>query len=107
QVVFGELPLPYLPELPARGPGADFIGRTGGLLVDLPIDLYAARWRVTTRPGIDLRRTLDLLERDLDALTSQGDGYAGPLKGQAAGPWTLAAALQLPIGGSLLRDPGA
>jgi hypothetical protein len=29
------------------------------------------------------------------------------LKLQAAGPWTLAAAVELPVGGALLRDPGA
>src|SRR6266545_3355810 len=59
------------------------------------------------RPGRDLRRTADLWERDLDALTEQAEGYAGPLKVQAAGPWTLAAALQLPVGGALLHDAGA
>jgi hypothetical protein len=107
RIVFGELPLPYLPELPARGPGADLVGRSAGLLVDLPVDLYAARWRVTARPGRDVRRIADLWERDLDALTEQADGYAGPLKVQSAGPWTLAAALQLPVGGALLRDQGA
>ncbi|WP_410813155.1 methionine synthase [Micromonospora sp. 067-2] len=108
RVVLGELPaLPHLPELPDRGPGADVIGRTAGLLVELPIELYAGRWRVAPRPGRDLRRTRDLLERDLDQLAEQAEEYAGPIKVQAAGPLTLAAALELPIGGKLLRDPGA
>ena len=107
RVVFGELPLPFLPELPARGPGADTIGRSAGLLVDLPVQLYAGRWQVAAHPGVDTRRIADLWERDLDALTEQADGYAGPLKIQAAGPWTLAAALQLPLGGPMLRDKGA
>jgi hypothetical protein len=99
--------LPYLPELPARGPGADLLGRSAARLVDLPVELYAARWRVAARPGRDLRRARDLWERDLDALTERADGYAGPLKIQIAGPWTLAAGLDLPVGGVLLRDPGA
>jgi len=107
RIVFGELPLPYLPELPARGPGADLVGRAAGLLVDFPVQLYAGQWQVADRSGRDARRTADLWERDLDALTDQADGYAGPLKVQAAGPWTLAAALQLPLGGGLLGDPGA
>lgn len=108
KTVFGELPeLPYLPELPARGPGAELTGRTAGFLVELPVDLYAAQWRLTARPGADLRRTRDLTDRDLDALTEHADGYAGALKLQVAGPWTLAATLDLPIGGRVLRDSGA
>ncbi|WP_433791893.1 methionine synthase [Actinoplanes sp. CA-252034] len=108
RIVLGELPgLPHLPELPARGPGADMIGRSAGLLVELPVQLYAGRWQIAARPGQDLRRTTDLLERDLDQLTEQADGYSGPLKVQASGPWTLAASLDLPIGGRMLRDPGA
>ncbi|MFC4145616.1 methionine synthase [Micromonospora mangrovi] len=108
RVVLGELPaLPHLPELPDRGPGADLIGRTGGLLVELPVELYAARWRIAPRPGRDLRRARDLMERDLDQLAEQAEGYTGPVKVQAAGPFTLAASLELPIGGRLLRDPGA
>jgi hypothetical protein len=108
KTVLGELPdLPYLPELPARGPGAEIIGRSAGLLVDLPVELYAARWRVAARSGRDARRTADLRERDLDQLTEQADGYAGPLKLQFAGPWTLAASLDRATGGALLRDPGA
>jgi hypothetical protein len=60
RVVFGELPdLPHLPELPARGPGADMIGRGAGLLVDMPVDLQPAGWRLVDRPGRDLRRAWD------------------------------------------------
>ena len=37
RVVAGELPgLPHLVELPDRGPGADLIGRSAGLLIDMP-----------------------------------------------------------------------
>jgi hypothetical protein len=108
RTIFGELPdLPHLAELPERGPGADMIGRSAGFLVDLPVQVYAGRWQVAPRPGADLRRTADLMERDLDQLTEQGDGFAGVVKLQAAGPWTLAASIDLPIGGRLLRDPGA
>jgi hypothetical protein len=108
RIVLGELPdLPHLPELPGRGPGADMIGRAGAFLVELPIELYAARWRTTARPGHDLRVARDLLERDLDTMTQQAAEFAGVFKVQVPGPWTLAAALGLPIGGQVLRDPGA
>jgi cobalamin-independent methionine synthase catalytic subunit len=108
RIVFGELPdLPFLAELPDRGPGGDIIGRSAGFLVDLPVQLYAGRWQVAPRPGQDLRRTADLLERDLDQLTEQGDGFAGTVKVQSAGPWTMAAGIDRPIGGLLLRDAGA
>jgi Cobalamin-independent synthase, Catalytic domain len=108
KTVFGELPsLPYLPELPARGPGADMIGRTAGLLVDLPVELYAAQWRVAAHAGRDLRRTHDLWERDLDALTDQASDFDGLVKVQVAGSWTMAASIDLAVGGRLLRDHGA
>ncbi|MEU7901839.1 methionine synthase [Actinoplanes sp. NPDC049118] len=108
RLILGELPdLPHLAELPDRGPGADMIGRTAGLLVELPVQLYVGRWQMAPRPGRDQRRIADLFERDLDQLTEQADRYAGPIKVQAAGPWTLAASLELPIGGRMLRDPGA
>jgi methionine synthase II (cobalamin-independent) len=108
RIVFGELPeFAHLAELPDRGPGADIIGRSAGLLVDLPVQLYAGNWQIAPRPGRDQRRTADLLERDLDQITAQGEGYAGSFKVQAAGPWTLAAGLDLQIGGRMLRDAGA
>jgi len=108
RVVLGELPnLPHLPELPARGPGADFIGRGAAFLVELPVELYAARWRVAARPGREYRRALDLLERDLDQMTEQAVRFAGTFKVQAAGPLTLAANIDLALGGRLVRDHGA
>lgn len=108
KTVLGELPdFPYLPELPARGPGADMIGRSAGLLQELPVELYAARWRIASRRGADARRIDDLQERDLDTLTEQAADYHGTFKIQAAGPWTLATNLELRTGGPMLRDPGA
>jgi methionine synthase II (cobalamin-independent) len=108
RLVMGELPdLPHLAELPNRGPGSDLIGRTAGLLAELPVQLYVGRWQMAPRPGRDQRHILDLLERDLDQLSEQADRFAGTIKVQAAGPWTLAANLDLPIGGRMLRDAGA
>lgn len=99
--------LPFLPELPERGVGADLVGRGTGLLAELPVDLQPAGWRLVPRAGHDLRRTLDLLERDLDAVQDALDGYRGPFKVQACGPWTLAALVELPRGDKVLADPGA
>ena len=108
RLVLGELPdLPHLPELPGRGAGADMVGRTAALLVDLAVDLTPAGWRLVPRSGMDQRRAREFLERDLDALTDVADGYSGPLKVQAAGPWTLAASLERRRGEHAVVDPGA
>jgi hypothetical protein len=109
RLVLGELPdLPHLPELPARGPGADMVGRTAAaLLVDLAVDLTPAGWRLVPRPGMDQRRARELLARDLDALSDVADRYTGPLKVQAVGPWTLAASLERSRGDRAVVDAGA
>lgn len=99
--------LPYLPELPARGPGADLVGRSAGLLVELPVDLQPSGWRLTDAPGRDVRRARSLLGEDLDALAEAYDGFTGELKVQVAGPWTLAASIFLPRGERAVHDPGA
>ncbi|MEV0125201.1 methionine synthase [Streptomyces sp. NPDC050703] len=99
--------IPYLPELPGRGPGADMIGRTAGLLVDLYARVEPSGWRIGDRPGRDTRRARAWLGEDLDALEEFTQGYEGPLKVQAVGPWTLAAALELRNGEAALSDPGA
>lgn len=110
-VVVGELgALPHLVELPARGVGADLVGRTGALLVDLPLELVASGWRTAARPGRDGRRAHQLLREDLDALeeaTERAGLMLPAVKVQAAGPWTLAAALELRTGHRVLTDPGA
>jgi methionine synthase II (cobalamin-independent) len=108
RLVLGELPdFAHLPELPGRGPGADLIGRTAALLVDVAVDLTPAGWRLVDRPGVDLRRAQDFLARDVDVLTELADGYTGLLKVQAAGPWTLAAGLERTRGDRAVVDPGA
>lgn len=108
RLVLGELPeLPHLPELPARGAGAEMIGRTAALLVDLPVEITPTGWTITAHPGRDLRRARDLLERDLDVLHELAAAHAGVLKVQLAGPWTLAANLELPSGHKVLSDHGA
>jgi methionine synthase II (cobalamin-independent) len=108
RIVLGELPeFPYLPELPARGPGADLIGRSAALLVDLAVDLTPAGWRLVPRPGIDVRRAREFLARDLDALHDVAGDHRGPFKVQAAGPWTLAAGLERLRGERAVVDPGA
>lgn len=99
--------LPYLPELPARGPGADMVGRTVGLLAELSADLQPTGWRLVDRPGLDARRTDALLRQDLDELAEAFDGHSGPLKLQVAGPWTLAGSLWLARGERVVVDTGA
>ncbi|WP_406302918.1 methionine synthase [Streptomyces sp. NBC_00885] len=98
---------PHLPELPARGPGADMIGRTIGLLVEMYAHVEPSGWRISDRPGRDTRRARSWLGEDLDALEEHTQGYEGPLKVQAVGPWTLAASLELRNGEASLGDPGA
>ena len=107
RLVFGELTLPHLPELPGRGPGADFVGRGALFLTDLHVDLQPAGWRLVPRGGRDEQRARGLLANDLDALEEVAAGHRGRLKLQVAGPWTLAAALELPRGDRALSDPGA
>ena len=107
-LVTGELPdLPHLPELPGRGPGADMLGRAGSLLVDLHVDLQPSGWRLVDRAGMDERRARSYLGQDLDELESHADGFVGPVKVQVCGPWTAAAALQLPRGEPVLKDSAA
>ena len=110
RIVLGELPdLPHLPELPARGPGADMIGRgagaagrAAGRALRRPV---AARRAARPRPAA---RASTCWQRDLDALAEQAEGYAGPLRCRSAGPWTLAAEHRAAARRrGRCRDPGA
>lgn len=108
RLVLDELPdFPHLPELPARGIHAAMTGRALALLPGLPADVQPTGWRLVPRPGGDLERAAALLAGDLDALQVLALGYEGPLKVQVAGPWTLAATVELPRGTAALADAGA
>jgi len=113
EIVVGELDrLPYLPELPDRGVGADSIGRAGALLVDIAIDIVPRGYRVAARPGAVTRRAVSLLGEDLDALEEAWDKAGGARSGRAVkvqcpGPITLAAQLELANGHRAITDPGA
>jgi methionine synthase II (cobalamin-independent) len=108
RLVVEELPdLPFLAELPGRGPGADMVGRTAALLVDIAVEITTGGWRIADRPGRDMRRAKTMLSSDLDAMEEVLDGYQGRLKLQLAGPWTLAATLEQPHSLKVaLADPG-
>jgi methionine synthase II (cobalamin-independent) len=99
--------VPFLPELPGRGVGADLTGRGAALLADLYTEVQPSGWRIADRPGRDHRRAMGYLSSDLDLLEEHTQGYTGPLKIQAVGPWTLAATVELPHGDKLLADRGA
>ena len=108
RIVLGEVSdLPYLPELPGRGPQAGMLGRTLGTIEHLGFDLQPAGWRLTDAPGIDHRRARSLLAQDLDQLEEQTQDFHGVLKVQLTGPWTLAAHVERPRGDKVLADHGA
>ena len=114
EVVVGELgtALAHLVELPARGVGADIIGRAGALLIDVAIDTVPRGYRVTARPGAVTRRAISLLDEDIDALEEAWEtaglrGSGRPVKVQVPGPITLAAELELTNGHRAITDLGA
>ena len=87
------------------------IGRTGGMLSsvsqEFSIETTPRGWRFVNHAGKDTRRAQSFLNEDLDALEDVTQGYAGPLKLQVAGPWTLAAVIELASGERALKDPSA
>ncbi|OBA59350.1 methionine synthase [Mycobacterium sp. 1100029.7] len=114
EVVVGELAaaLAHLVELPARGVGADLLGRAGALLVDVAIDTVPRGYRIAARPGAVTRRAVSLLDEDMDALEEAWEtaglrGGGRVVKVQAPGPITLAAGLELANGHRAITDPGA
>lgn len=114
EVIVGELQaLPHLAELPARGVGADLIGRAGALLVDIGIDTVPRGYRIGPGRSAVLRRAVSLLDEDLDALEEAWEkaglrGIQGrTVKVQVPGPITLAAQLELSNGHRAITDAGA
>ncbi|GAB15458.1 hypothetical protein ARGLB_085_01410 [Arthrobacter globiformis NBRC 12137] len=113
RIIRGELGSPHLPflaELPDRGVGADAIGRTASLLVDLAVDVQPHGWRIVDRPGRDLVRARSALSTDINVLADiagEEDSAAEEFKVQLRGPLSLAAGLHLHNGERALIDYGA
>ena len=113
RIIRGELGSPHLPflaELPDRGVGADAIGRTASLLVDLAVDVQPHGWRIVDRPGRDLVRARSALSTDINVLADiagEEDSAADEFKVQLRGPLSLAAGLHLHNGERALIDYGA
>lgn len=108
-VVLSETPTPHLPQLPARGVGSDLIGRTAALM-PLNLDIGPRSWRVTRRPQLATMRARDQFERDLDLLEELWAGRLAAdsaIKVQLAGPWTLAALIEMANGHRVITDRGA
>ena len=115
RIMAGETPnLPTVPELPSRGPGADMIGRTLAMVSEVAGEFAGETtttgWRLAGRQrdasNRAMRRARSWLTQDFDVSEA---GYAGApaVKCAIAGPWTLAAAVELPNGHRILSDPGA
>jgi methionine synthase II (cobalamin-independent) len=113
EIVVGELhTLPHLVELPARGVGADMIGRAGALLIDIGIDTVPRGYRIASGRSAAARRGRSLLDEDIDAFEEAWEkaglrGASRTVKVQAPGPITLAALLELPGGHRAITDGGA
>ncbi len=112
RIIAGELPdLVHVPELPARGPGADMVGRTGSLLCAVDpgfgLETTPGGWRIAGHRGRLMRRGESFVGEDLDAVQEESTGYTGPLKAQLVGPWTMAASIELRSGERMLRDAGS
>lgn len=105
--VLGSFEHAWLPELPARGVGADMVGRTTAVLDGLGIDLQPQGWRLGEHSGVDHERARSILRRDLDDLEEHAQRFDGRVTITACGPWTLAALLERPRGDKVLADHGA
>lgn len=108
RIAFAELPdLPSLMELPDRGSGAGMVGRALAMLSGINVDLQPSGWRIAPGESGDLRTARALLRDDLDRFEEAAQGYHGPAKVAATGPWTLAATVEGQRGEKLLGDRGA
>lgn len=112
QVVAGEFPdALFLPVLPERGPGADPIGRTAGLLSSVSSDfsttVIPSGWQISRTPGIDMQRAHDFLRQDQDAIEEHAQGFSQRFTCTVVGPISWCAKVESASGESLIRDLGA
>lgn len=111
-IITGETPyLIHLPELPARGPGADLVGRTFAMLhaldSDFAVETTPTGWRVSAGEPREMRRATSWLGEDLDAIELAASEESAWVKSQICGPLTLAASVEPAMGERLVSDVGA
>lgn len=105
EVIDGECTIHTVPLLPERGLGSDLIGRTAGLL-PFHVEAGPRSWQLVQRPQLLTRRVWDRLEEDLDICEEMWGTSVETVKVQVAGPWTLAASIEL-NGHRAITDRGA
>lgn len=98
--------LPFIPELPERGPGSDMIGRSL-TFAGLAATIVPTGWQHTSRFGAEQHRGISYLTEERDAAAEMFARYEGPIKVQYTGPITLAGSLELRSGASALTDASA
>ena len=96
-----------IPLLPARGLGADAVGRTGVVLQDVVLDRGPRSWRIADHPSRVTWQARDLLTRDLDVCEELWNGAAETIRFSVVGPWSLGASVELPSGHRMLTDHGS
>lgn len=97
----------HLPVLPARGLGADVVGRTGALMADIELDRGPRSWRLVARAGHFGRLAADYLQRDLDGCEQMWGSTPQSIRLPAVGPWTMAASVESAFGQLVAADSGA
>ncbi|KAA9246959.1 methionine synthase [Corynebacterium sp. MSK151] len=96
-----------LPTLPARGFGADAVGRTAALMADLVVDRGARSWKVADRRGRASALATDYLHRDIDACEEAWGRTPQKIRLTALGPWTMATSVENAAGHLIAVDRGA
>ncbi|PIF01172.1 MAG: methionine synthase, partial [Propionibacterium sp.] len=82
-----------LPELPQRGITSQMVSRAVALLADMPAELIADSWQLTSHISSGQRSSAAQLRSDLDDLEEIAQEFEGTIKVAICGPWTLAALL--------------
>jgi hypothetical protein len=112
QVAAGEFPHAlFLPILPKRGPGADPVGRTAGLLSSISSDfstsVIPSGWQIARTAGLDMQRAHNFLRQDQDAMEEHAEGFAERFTATVVGPVSWSAMVESASGEKLIRDLGA
>jgi hypothetical protein len=98
---------PFLPELPARGPGTDMVSRALGLIDQLGFESGPFGWTTAAHPSREQRWARARLRDDLELAAERLEGHKGDWHVSLTGPWTLSALVGRGSGELLLADAGA